>query len=264
MVDCERKAMSLAAIVAALFVAVAPGYVSGDAYAVERAATTEGADPADIRIAEGKFSGKFNNRPLFEVLDAIRSKSGIQYQGGKRHLRHPVSGTFKGVPLVDAVKKILEPFNYVMVFNANGEIKRLHIGSLRHVVEDRDAAVARDSPHTTSLDDDLADAATELELEHPAEFVSAESETGPNDPDAGLQSLPEFEPAESETGPNDPDVRLQDLPEFVPVVSETDPNDPDVRLQDQPEFVPVASETDPNDPDAGLQGLPEFDPNVNN
>ena len=57
--------MSLAAIVAALLVAAAFGYVSGDAYAMERAATSEGTDPASIRIAEGKVSGKFNNRPLF-------------------------------------------------------------------------------------------------------------------------------------------------------------------------------------------------------
>ena len=256
--------MSLAAIVAALLVAAAFGYVSGDAYAMERGAVTEGADPANIRIAEGKVSGKFNNRPLFEVLDAIRSKSGIQYQGGKRHLRHPVSGIFQEVPLVDAVKKILEPFNYVMVFNANGEIKRLHIGSLRHVVEDRDAAVARDPPHTTSLDDNLADAATERELDQLSDFEPIWSAASPNDSDAGLQSLLEIEPTESETGPNDPDVGLQDLPEFVPVVSETGPNDPDAGLQGLPEFVPVASETDPNDPDAGLQGLPEFDPNVNN
>jgi len=71
----ERNAMSLVAIVAALFVAAALGHVSGDVYAVERAATTEGTDLANIRIAKGKLSGKFNNRPLFEVLDAIRSKS---------------------------------------------------------------------------------------------------------------------------------------------------------------------------------------------
>ena len=256
--------MSLAAIVAALLVAAAFGYVSGDAYAMERAATTEGADPADIRIAEGKVSGKLNDLPLSEVLDAIGGKSGFEYLGGKDLLSRPVSGTFKGVTLVDAVQKILRPFNYIIVFNANGEIKRLHIVSLTRGAADRDAAVARDAPHTTSLDDNLADAATEWELDQLSDFEPIWSAASPNDPDAGLQSLPEIEPTESETGPNDPDVGLQDLPEFVPGVSETGSNDPNVSPQGPPAFVPGVSESDPNDPDAGLQVLPEFDPNVNN
>lgn len=262
--------MSLAAIVMALFIAAAPGYVSGDANAMEKAPTIEVSDPADIRdpvdirIAKGKLSGRFENRPLSEVLDAIRSKLGFQYQGDEFHLRHPVSGTFKEVPFVYAVKKILEPFNYIVVHGANGVIKRLHIVSLKRGAADSDAAAARDPLPSTSLDSDFSDTAPELEMDRLGEFEPIASETGPNDPYVGLQDLPEIEPAESETGPNGLGMRLQELPELVQGVNETDPNDLDVSPQSLRKFGPVIGETDPNDSNTGFQVLPEFAPNVNN
>ena len=100
MIDREWKPIFLAAIAVALLVAAALGYAPGDAFVVERAvAANEGSDPAEIRIAKGRLSGKFNNRPLFEVLDAIRSQAGFEYQGDKKTLSHPVSGEFERLPL---------------------------------------------------------------------------------------------------------------------------------------------------------------------
>ena len=250
----------LAAIIVVLFVPLWLVRMWDDAFASERAAImNEGSGPADIRIAKGKLSGSFDNRPLFEVLDAIRSQAGFEYQGYKEALSHPVSGKFDGLPLIDSLRRILEPFNYIILFTAKGEIERLHILSFRGASAGTAAVGARVSPHATSLDDDFADAATELELDHLGEFEPVASETSPNDPDTDLQTLPEFEPVVSETGPNDPSAGLQGLPEFVPVVGETDPNDPGVRLQGLSELEPFVTETGSIDPNVAVEDLPEFE-----
>ena len=127
-----KKAMTFSATMVAVFFVAALADMAPPALAAERAVTMqERPTPADIRIAKGRLSGTFINRPLFQVLEAIRSQAGVEYRGDKDDLNRPVSGTFIEAPLIDAVERILERFHYVIVTKANGEIRRLHIVGFR-------------------------------------------------------------------------------------------------------------------------------------
>ncbi len=280
MISCERKPICLAAIAVALWVAGALGYVSSNALASDRAATaSKGSSSADIRVAKGKLSGKFSNRPLFEVLDAIGSQAGFEYQVDKALLNHPVSGNFKAAPLVDAVRKILEPFNYVIVSKANGEIRRLHIVGFRGASPASLPAEPRVPPETRrpalefsnepetskNLHPTIEEQLAALTVEERLAFEVADEKLGPPP-----EWLDYFEPA-SEHGSADEvfssltieqrrsfeiaDEKLGPPPELLeyfepvpePGSAETGPPiPPGMIVEDLPQFEPYVSETGPS------------------
>ena len=269
----EKKAISMTAIIAALVLGAASAGVAPGAFALQRAATiNDGSGALTIRLAEGKISGKFDDLPLFEVLDEIGRQAGFEYQGDDELLDQPVSGNFEERPLIDALKWMLDPFNYVVIFGENGQIERLHIISLISLRDELARGVpapARVPPKTSSLDPPLdyeRETPTGLELLTMGErrlFVTADEELGPP-----LELLEYFEPwqelGSEDTGPQvDPDTAVKELPEFEPVISETGPTfdmletdealrnaaglpiDPFMGVQTLPEFEPVISETGP-------------------
>lgn len=245
MIRRERIPICLAAIIVVLFVPMWLGCMWDDAFASEQAAImNEGSGPADIRIAKGKLSGSFNNRPLFEVLDAIRSKAGFEYQGYKEVLGYAVSGKFEGSPLIDAVEKMLEPFNYMIIFNADGEIERLHIVSFRGASARSVARGARVPPQTTSPEPTYADAPPESgpATEQPLLLDVAVDKLAPR-PELLDDFEPGQEPASAETGRQiSTDTVVEDLPEIQVLLSDTGPVDLDMVVEELAEPEPFLSE----------------------
>ena len=246
MIRGQRIPICLAAIIVVLFGPLWLGRMWDDAFASEQAAImNEGSGPADIRIAKGKLSGNFDNRPLFQVLEAIRSQIGFEYQVDKALLNHPVSGNFKAAPLIDAVRKILEPFNYVMVSKAKGEIKRLLILSFRGASARTAAVGARVLPQTTGIDVDFADAPPELELttEQRLLFEMAVDRLGPELESPGYFE-PGQEPASVETGRQiSTDTVVEDLSEIQVLLSDIGPADLESVVEELAEPEPFLSET---------------------
>lgn len=249
MIRRQRIPICLAAIIVVLFGPLWLVRVWDDAFASERAAImNEGSGPGDIRIAKGKLSGSFNNRPLFEVLDAIRSQAGFEYQGYKEALSHPVSGKFDGLPLIDAVKRILEPFNYIILFTAKGKIKRLQILSFRGASARTAAVGPRVLPRTTGIDVDFADAPPEMELttEQRLLFEMAVDNLGPEPGSPGYFE-PGQEPASVETGRQiSTDTVVEDLSEIQVLLSDIGPADLERVVEELAEPEPFLGETGPS------------------
>ena len=196
----------------------------------------------DLRISEGKVSGGYDNRPLFEILDALRSHESFEYQGDKNSLHHPVSGRFDRVPLTEVVKQVLEPTNYTIVFDAAGKIRSLRIGSLRHGPLEADVR-----PEGTSLGVAVANAGIEPELTGAERLLFEVAADGEGPLPAWLD---EFEPRRDEseeTGPQvPPNTIVEELPDFALLVTEDGPFDPDAAGDQLPDFEPVVSDTGPS------------------
>ena len=284
--------MSFTAIAAALVFVAALAHTATDAYASEQAVPADDRPGTmDLRVAEGKLSGKFDNRPLFEVLEAIGSQAGFEYQGYKEVLSHPMTGNFEGLDLINAVERILEPFNYVMVFKRNGEIRRLHIVSFRGA-----SAGTRVPPQTGSLTPaftyepgpptnfgpTMEDHLLDLTFEERRLFEVADDELGP--PPELVQY---FEPESAELEPLVAELfdmagqKLGPPPEFLdyfaPAPAALDPNVSELfematqKLGPPPELLeyfepvpePGSEETGPQvPPNVAVYDLPKFEPYV--
>jgi len=274
-----KTSYSLIAILAALLPGIAVAGGPKDTAGPERAISPhERRASVDLQVVDGKVSGRFDERPLRELVDAILGHASVEYRGDKTLLAHRVSGTFDATPRMDAVKRILEPFDHVMVLSPRGEVQRLHLMGLK-----RESAgdVAADLSHppasssavgpgepparsgrligkrykyrslTESSALRLRAPEGQATVRHvsrdvPAEGIKSEvtvSETGPVDPNATVKTLPEFLPTLSPTGPTGP--RTTPLPAFTPVTSPTGPVAPDAAAKPLPDFEPIISETGP-------------------
>ena len=160
------------------------------------------------------------------------------------------SGNFDGVLVIDVVKKILEPFNYVIVFEGDGSIKRLQIVSSRVRPAVGTAAAAGPASRTSGVDPDIGQ-----ERERPTDLVERieerslfESVDVEPPPELLWAFEPWTEPGSGDAGPGvDPDMVVEDLPEFTPytILSESEAISPADDYRELPVFEPVVSETGP-------------------
>ena len=220
MFDHQVKAIALTAIVAALVLGTPPAARPAAAIAPERVATTNGkADSVSIEVTRGKVSGTFSKRPLYEILDRLGGQAGFEYRAAGEVLREPVSGQFERVAVIDALRRILDRFNYLIVFKANGEIDRLRIFNVRTrmaaTAPDTAAAVpgaAAGAPSTAAVSHQSLDADPGLEDEP---VTLAES-------DLTLEEILMFEVADHDIGP--PPELIDDFEPWTdPVSEETGP-----------------------------------------
>ena len=101
----DGRPVGVIAVLTALVVATAMLFAARTAMVSSQPPTPqEAAAGLELRISDGKVSGGFDNRPLFEILDALRSHESFEYEGDEDSLHHPVSGKFDRVPLTEAVK----------------------------------------------------------------------------------------------------------------------------------------------------------------
>jgi hypothetical protein len=202
-----------------------------------------GSEDIELRLAGGKVYGRFVSRPLLEVLGEIGGQSGIEYFASRALLAHQVSGTFHGATVPDALKKVLEPFNYVLVTGETGELTQLFLIGVKSEVVERTAAESSGLP---SNEDPIS---TEiLENFYPADrehfFIDISDSNAPLPPE--FEEYASAQPPESQrTGPRDATENVQDLPEFEPFTNNTGPMVPDLNPLDFPEFQPYYSEAGP-------------------
>ncbi|MEA3412442.1 MAG: hypothetical protein U9R74_13020 [Pseudomonadota bacterium] len=234
--------MSVTAFVLAGTIAVA-----GEALAAgQTLLPTRESGSVQLRLAGNRISGQFVNRSLSDVLDEIGKQSNFQYRASEPLLRYPVSGSFDGISISDALKQILKPFDYLLVIGSTGEPRQVFVLDEKRKSEDTsasdslDALPGEDLVSTDPLEDaDHTDgerflfeafddnASLPPEFEGYTSAPSPEEEfTGPTIATGNAQDLPEFEPIISASGPDIPDLNTVEFPEFEPYYSEEGPTIP--------------------------------------
>ena len=125
------KNIGLLAIGTFLMVLVSPGNFA-PVWASEKGVLKENAPGSlDLRVENGKVTGQFQQWPVSKVLDSLLGPMSIEYHAREELLDHPVSATLDQVPLNDALKTVLDPFNYLVLTGAGQNIKSLHILGLK-------------------------------------------------------------------------------------------------------------------------------------
>ncbi len=213
MFEHQVKAISVTAIVSALILGAAPAVRAAAAFAPEQAAATSGgAASVALEITKGSLTGTFSKRPLYEILDRLGGQGGFEYRGSGEVLREPVSGQFEGVALIDALRRILDRFDYLIVFKAKGEIDRLRIFNVRTRMAATAPGMAAAVPGTAALsaqssdpgldfgDEPVTLAEADLTLEEILMFEVADLELGPP-PDLLDDFEPWTDPISEELGP---------------------------------------------------------------
>ena len=102
-------------------------------WALEASVVIEQDTPVseDLRIESGMVMGQFREWPVSKVLDSLLGPMSIEYHASEELLDYPVSATFDQVPLNDALHTVLDPFNYLVFQDAQENINRLNILSLK-------------------------------------------------------------------------------------------------------------------------------------
>ena len=225
------------------------------------------SDPVKLRLAGDKMYGQFVNRPLFEVLDQIDSQSSFKYLASQNLREYRVSGTFDGTSFSDALKKILEPFNYVVVSGTTDEVKQLFVISVKGKAAENAASEFFRQLVVIGVNSKATESSASTSFELPAEedLISTEvlEEFDLTDgepflfevPYNGTPLPPEFkEPTSSQTpesqksGPKSTTAIVRDLPDFEPISNNTGPIVPGLNTVDLPEFKRRYSANGPSSP----------------
>jgi hypothetical protein len=73
-----------------------------------------------ILIQDSAISANLEGVSLGEILQQIKTQTSICYRGTESLFKQKVSVQFRDLPLEDGVKRILAPFNYSLMFDADG------------------------------------------------------------------------------------------------------------------------------------------------
>ncbi len=249
MTEGGQKSFKVLAIIALMLLVLTIERGAATALASEEiTAPSDGLAPLDLRVAESRLTGRFENRPLFEILDTIRSQTHFEYDGDERVLTHKLSGNFDGKPLLQAMETLLKLFNYIIILDQNGSIVRLEISSLRSELREGITSVAPTESEAIERNVDIIATAPGVQLTDEERFLFetqdyevkpppelfdlfepwqdlASEETGPTIRIGfTVEQLPEYEVIETDLGPSDPEIIIEDLPAFEPFVSATGPS----------------------------------------
>jgi hypothetical protein len=100
--------------------------------------TGEGSSHYELLlIQDGTISANLEGVPLGEILQQIKNQSTIWYRGNEPLLEQKISVRFKDLPVEDGVKRILAPFNYSLMFDANGGLEGVILLGKSHTDQDR-------------------------------------------------------------------------------------------------------------------------------
>jgi len=204
------------------------------------------SDFLQLGLEGNRSSRQDMNRPLADVLDEISRQFDFQYRASESLLKYPVCGSIEGISTLDGLKRILKPFNHLLLVGSTGEPRLLFVIGLKGASA---VTTAIDSPSrppdegfapTESLEvpvnvnsehllfnvfDNHTFLPEELEeYTSPPSFAS--DATGPGISAANTQELPEFEPIINAAGPDIPGFNTVEFPEFEPYYSEQGPRIP--------------------------------------
>ena len=248
----------------------------------------EGMSPAGattVTVTDGMVSGTLEQVPLAAELEAIGRQAGFTYSAKPWLAEEPVSGRFDGLPVYEALTKLLEGFNYTLETGPDGAIAVLRVtglGPLRSLDPWLPAAgpVYKEQRGYPRLRAESVAAAE-------ASMADDGGPLPPVDRSAGPPPLPVTAPASWDrdagepTDDDDLDWPGGNLPRFRVRVVEGGPGGPDPeeapdmltidRMADEvwlaaviapenplPPFEPVYSDTGPGDPYTLPQTLPVF------
>lgn len=237
-----RTLFSMAAflcLLAALSGSLTPGLAAEPA-----ASASEHPGPMNLVVADGKLSGRFNDRPLAEILDFISGIMGFEYQASHQLGAERVSHEFDRVPLMDATKQLLAPFGHFIEFHGNGRIKHIFISGKRNAPrgtpqlhgqldgqKDQGGKGPDRDRMKVSPSMELEDASTQgsgpppelIDLFYPQQEPGTELTGPPVLEGHATQEFNHFVPTEHDSGPEALETVKGELPEFEPVISETGP-----------------------------------------
>jgi hypothetical protein len=89
-------------------------------------AGTSGAE-VHLTIAHGKMTATLEQVTLKAVLDAIERHTGIRAEFPPTEAERTLSARLQAVPLVEALRELLAPWNYVLRVDAQGTLRRIII-----------------------------------------------------------------------------------------------------------------------------------------
>ena len=105
--------------------------VSENSLAVEPATSAKNESPLELKVSQGKVSGTVDNRPVIEILNLLSGEGLFKFKINEELARHPVSGRFEETSLMDTLKRILDPFNILLLSNKEGNPETVFILNLR-------------------------------------------------------------------------------------------------------------------------------------
>ena len=194
-----------------------------------------------LQITDGMVSGHIKDGSIREVLEVISSQHPFDYQANELLFNQRISGQFDKVPLLEALRQLLKPFNYYLIFSKEtGDIKSLTLTSI-HVASDSHPRPFMASPRADVSENTFTELLAELdtgEADHPSFIIEGE-ETEPSQ--ALLDSFyPVQEPGSEITGPQaPPDMLIKELPMVDVIENETGPVDPNITSEENRlEFAP--------------------------
>lgn len=245
---CSRiQTMFSMVVVLCLFMA-SSGFLAPVWAAKQAQSASEHPCSLNLMVIDRKLSGCLNDRPLTEILDFMSETMGFKYVANKQVRAERVSHKFDQVPLMEAAKKILAPFNYMIETDGSGKIKHLLIIGLRergrfttttlgaktnegYGVSDEPAAVLPGEDlvferHLSLMGDGGNDSGPPIEMIDAfyAQQQPGTEDTGPPVPEGHIaKEFNYFEPTKNMSGPMAPDNVMVEPPEFEPAISDTGP-----------------------------------------
>ncbi len=198
--------------------------------------TAAGSGLGQLEVKENKITVNIKDVPLHTLLNAIREKRGVWFEGDKDLLARKVSVKFEDLPLIEGIKRILYPLSYAMIFDSKGSLRGLYIVESDESVIKTDIANKPVTKQVLSIADE-----PDFREERKGSHVDYKVPAIP-------KKLPPFTPHSNDTGPPvDPDKTCAELPEFIPFENDTGPPiDPKKVYKGLPEFTPFTTDVGPS------------------
>lgn len=92
----------------------------------------DGGKPAafELRLEAGRVSGQISNRPLSEVLERLSELQPFEYEGPSGLLQRRVNKVFTNLSVSDAIRRVLDGYDYYLLTDAEGAILELTVANL--------------------------------------------------------------------------------------------------------------------------------------
>jgi len=163
-----------------------------------------------IEMAGDKVSGTLHQAPLKSVLDTLSQLGEFTYRLTEPYAAYTVSRQFHQLTLMDTMKSLLHPFNYILHTTETGQIKEVRIFGLQHKAA---GMVAQEFPAFRPSGKALP---LNIATQPLPAFTPVRNTTGPV---SGAQEhskpLPPFDPVMNDTGPSpETGINTKPLPSF--------------------------------------------------
>lgn len=176
----------------------------------------ENAPPSSkiaLEITANAISGTIMAASLDKVMDRICRAGAFRCQLIKQLSDYTISRQFKNEPVVEAIKSLLESFDYILISNPKGNIEQLSVVGLKN---EHRPQISFDQ---LGLDASSKGLPMSPEPQALPPFTSVINKTGPVTPEGAVsKKLPEFTPVTNDTGPPvDSTSETTPLPPFLPL-----------------------------------------------